>query len=213
MTRRELVAGVSLYLVTDVGDRGGTVETFLADVIEAGVGMVQLRDRALSDRELVDAARVFAHACRENGALFIVNDRIDVALIAGADGVHLGQDDMRPDDVRRLVGADFIIGLSTHSPGQIDAANATSADYIGVGPIEETPTKPGRPAVGLELVRYAARAARKPFFPIGGIDATNAGDVIDAGARSLSVLRAISRAADPVAATRELIDAMTRVPR
>ena len=213
MTRRELVAGVSLYLVTDVGDRAATIEKFLADVVEAGVGMVQLRDRTLADRELIETARVFAEACRENGALFIVNDRTDVALIAGADGVHLGQDDARPDDVRRLAGADFIIGLSTHSPEQIDAANATSADYIGVGPIHETPTKPGRPAVGLDLVRYAARASRKPFFPIGGIDASNAADVVDAGARSLSVLRAISRAADPVAATRELVDAMSRVPR
>jgi thiamine-phosphate pyrophosphorylase len=213
VTRRELVAGVELYLVTDVGDRAGTIESFLADVIEAGVGMVQLRDRTLDDRELVEAARVFARACRDNGALFIVNDRADVALIAGADGVHLGQDDVQPDDVRRLVGTDLIIGLSTHTPEQIDASNATPADYIGVGPIHETPTKPGRAAVGLDLVRYAARAAAKPFFPIGGIDVTNAAEVIDAGARSLSVLRAISRAADPVAATRELVAAMSRVPR
>lgn len=211
MARRDLVGDVDLYLVTDVAGRSGDLATFLAEVIEAGVGMVQLRDRTLADRELVEAARVFARACRDNGALFIVDDRVDVALMTGADGVHVGQDDAEPRDVRRLAGADFIIGLSTHTPEQIDAANATPADYIGVGPIYATPTKPGRAAVGLELVRYAARAARTPFFAIGGIDATNAASVVDAGARRLSVLRAISRAADPAAATRELVDAMTRV--
>lgn len=213
MARRDLVGDVDLYLVTDVAGRSGDLATFLAEVIEAGVGMVQLRDRTLADRELVEAARVFARACRDNGALFIVDDRVDVALMTGADGVHVGQDDAEPRDVRRLAGADFIIGLSTHTPEQIDAANATPADYIGVGPIYATPTKPGRAAVGLELVRYAARAARTPFFAIGGIDATNAASVVDAGARRLSVLRAISRAADPAAATRELVDAMTRVRR
>lgn len=211
--RRDLVGDVSLYLVTDASDRSRDYAAFLAGVIEAGVGMVQLRDKALSDKDLVAMARVFARACRDNGALFIVNDRVDVALFCGADGVHLGQDDATPDDVRKLAGSDFIIGLSTHSPEQIDAANKTPADYIGVGPVHETPTKPGRPAVGLDLVRYAARAAQKQFFAIGGIDASNAASVIDAGARSISVLRAISGAPDPAAATRELIDAMTRVAR
>src|SRR5690349_9206765 len=132
--RRELVGDVSLYLVTDASHRPRDYSAFLADVIEAGVGMVQLRDKSMSDKELVAAARVFARACRDNGALFIVNDRVDVALLCGADGVHLGQDDANPDDVRKLVGSDFIIGLSTHSPEEIDAANKTSADYIGVGP-------------------------------------------------------------------------------
>lgn len=210
MARRELVDGVSLYLVTDVGDRGAGLATFLAGVIDAGVGMVQLRDRTLTDRALIAAARVFAQTCRDNGALFIVNDRVDVARIAGADGVHVGQDDVPPADIRAIAGSDFIIGLSTHTPEQVDAANGTTADYIGVGPVFATPTKPGRPAAGIELVRYAARAARKPFFPIGGIDLTNAAQIIDAGAGRISVLRAISRAPDPVAATREIVDVMTR---
>src|ERR1700687_3271071 len=131
--------------------------------------MVQLREKNLTDRELVAAARLFAGVCRENGALFIVNDRIDVALLSGADGVHVGQDDAHPDDVRRVAGKDFIIGLSTHTQAQIDAANATDVDYVGVGPVHETPTKPGRPSVGVELVRYAAANSRKTFFPIGGI--------------------------------------------
>lgn len=210
--RRDLVADVRLYFVTDASDRRDYA-AFLAEVIEAGVGMVQLRDRALTDKELIAVARVFAQACRDNGALFIVNDRVDIALLSGADGVHVGQDDAQPDDVRKITGADFIIGLSTHTPDQIDAANKTSADYIGVGPIFETPTKPGRPAVGLDLVRYAARAAQKPFFAIGGIDSSNAASVVDAGAQSISVLRAISTAADPAAATRELVDALVRVAR
>lgn len=210
--RRDLVADVRLYFVTDASDRRDYA-AFLTEVIEAGVGMVQLRDRTLTDKELVAVARVFAQACRDNGALFIVNDRVDIALLSGADGVHLGQDDAQPDDVRKVTGADFIIGLSTHTPDQIDAANKTSADYIGVGPIFETPTKPGRPAVGLDLVRYAARAAQKPFFAIGGIDSSNAASVVDAGAQSISVLRAISTAADPAAATRELVDALVRVAR
>lgn len=210
--RRDLVADVRLYLVTDASDKRDYA-AFLAEVIEAGVGMVQLRDRALTDKELIAVARVFAQACRDNGALFIVNDRVDIALLSGADGVHVGQDDAQPDDVRKITGADFIIGLSTHTPDQIDAANKTSADYIGVGPIFETPTKPGRPAVGLDLVRYAARAAQKPFFAIGGIDSSNAASVVDAGAQSISVLRAISTAADPAAATRELADALVRVAR
>lgn len=210
--RRDLVADVRLYLVTDASDKRDYA-AFLAEVIEAGVGMVQLRDRALTDKELIAVARVFAQACRDNGALFIVNDRVDIALLSGADGVHVGQDDAQPDDVRKITGADFIIGLSTHTPDQIDAANKTSADYIGVGPIFETPTKPGRPAVGLDLVRYAARAAQKPFFAIGGIDSSTAASVVDAGAQSISVLRAISTAADPAAATRELVDALVRVAR
>src|SRR5215472_4092929 len=211
--RRDLVGDVRLYLVTDASDHTRDYAAFLADVIEAGVGMVQLRDKNLTDKQLIAIARVFAQACRDNGALFIVNDRVDVALLAGSDGVHLGQDDAHPDDVRNVSGKDFIIGLSTHSPEQVDAANKTSADYIGIGPIHETPTKAGRPAVGLDLVRYAARASQKPFFAIGGLDASNAAEAIDAGAQSISVLRAISSAADPTAATRELVDAMARVVR
>lgn len=206
--RRDLVADVALYLVTDAAVQGGSIEEFLASVIDAGVGMVQLRDKTLTDRELISNARRFAAACRENGALFIVNDRVDVAMLVGADGVHVGQDDVHPGDIRRVAGEDFIIGLSTHSPEQIDAANATTADYIGVGPIHETPTKAGRPAVGLELVRYAAAMAQKPFFAIGGIDPDNAGSVIAAGARSVSVLRSVAKSDDPAGAVRALMDVL-----
>ena len=153
--RRDLLGDVQLYLVTDASVRSGPIEDFLARVIDAGVGMVQLRDKDLSDRELIATARIFAEACRDNGALFIVNDRVDVALLAGADGVHVGQDDAHPDDVRRVAGKDFIIGLSTHSPDQIQTANDTAADYIGAGPIFETPTKPGR------LVTYLCKSVKR----------------------------------------------------
>src|SRR5215469_6736842 len=120
--RRDLVGDVRLYLVTDASDPTRDYAAFLADVIEAGVGMVQLRDKALTDKQLIAAARIFARVCRENGALFIVNDRVDIALLSGADGVHLGQDDADPDDVRKIAGGDLIIGLSTHTPEQVDAA-------------------------------------------------------------------------------------------
>ena len=210
--RRPLVADVRLYLVTDAAERARPLEQFLAAVIDAGVGMVQLRDRSLSDKQLVEAARRFAAICRDNGALFIVNDRPDVALLVGADGAHVGQDDVQPDDVRAIAGDDFIIGLSTHTPDQIDAARATSADYIGVGPVHETPTKPGRQAAGIDLVRYAARFAGKPFFPIGGIDASSAQRVVEAGARSFSVMRAVAHAADPALAVRELMECLAVVP-
>jgi thiamine-phosphate pyrophosphorylase len=170
--------------------------------------MVQLRERRLPDRQLVETAALFADVCRASGALFIVNDRVDVALAAGADGVHLGQDDMPPADVRRVAGDDFIIGLSTHSAAQIDAARDSGADYIGVGPIYATPTKPGRPPVGLDLVRYAAQHARQPFFAIGGIDDGTIAAVRDAGARSVSVLRYVSSAENPAAAARTLLDVL-----
>jgi thiamine-phosphate pyrophosphorylase len=207
--RHDLLPGVSIYLIADARPRASGIEPFLAGVIEAGVGMVQLRDRSLTDAELLTTARIFALACREAGALFIVNDRVDVALLAGADGVHVGQDDVPPNELRRLCGRDFLIGLSTHSTAQIDSANESAADYFGVGPIHETPTKPGRAAVGLELVRYAAKAARKPFFPIGGIDGTNVHEVLEAGAKAVSVFRCVTQAEDPTAAVRRLVDAMT----
>jgi thiamine-phosphate pyrophosphorylase len=139
-----------------------------------------------------------------------VNDRIDIALAIGADGVHVGQDDLPSAAVRKLAGKQFIIGLSTHSPDQIDAAAELDADYIGVGPIYETPTKEGRPAVGTQLVRYAAQHAVQTFFAIGGLNARNVDEVIHAGARGVSVLRWIAQADDPKAAARELLDSMER---
>jgi thiamine-phosphate pyrophosphorylase len=213
--RRELLPAVQIYLVMGAApgavsarSPAASLEDFLTNVIDAGVGMVQLREKNLSDRILLETARRVADVCRDNGALFIVNDRVDIALLSGADGVHVGQDDVHPDWVRQVAGEDFIIGVSTHSVEQVDAANSSCADYIGVGPIYETPTKPGRPAVGLELVGYAASKSRKPFFAIGGINAENASAVRAAGAQAISVVRYVADAADPPRAVRALLDAL-----
>jgi thiamine-phosphate pyrophosphorylase len=151
---------------------------------------------------------VFAPICAAHGALFILNDHPELVAAAGADGVHLGQDDTPVAAARDIVGEGRLIGLSTHTPEQIDGG--AGPDYIGVGPVHATPTKPGRPAVGLELVRYAAAHATVPFFAIGGIDAGNAGAVRAAGARRVAVVRALTEAADPERAARVLRDAITR---
>jgi thiamine-phosphate pyrophosphorylase len=188
------------------------VECRAAHVVEAalrgGVDLVQLRDKDASDAAVVDAGRKLVALCHEHGALFVVNDRPDLALDCGADGVHLGQDDAPVEDARAEVGERLAIGVSTHSPDQIAAAEASSADYYAVGPVHATPTKPGRPAVGLELVRHAATAASKPWFAIGGIDPGNAREVAAAGARRIVVVRAIRDADDPEAAARALVAAL-----
>ncbi len=164
--------------------------------------MVQLREKNMSDGALLAAAMDWSAACRKFDVLFVVNDRLDVALACGADGVHLGQDDMPPRAAREIGGEDFIIGLSTHSPQQIRDAADAPVDYIGVGPIHETPTKPGRPAVGLDLIRFAAESAAQPFFAIGGLQPENVGAVVKAGATRVSVLRWIANSDDPRSAAR-----------
>lgn len=208
--RRERLRAASLYMVCGAFPDGGELPDLVRGAIAGGVDVVQLREKELPDDELVSVAVALQALCSRLGALLIVNDRPGVALDSGADGVHVGQSDLPVDLVRELVGEELLIGLSTHSPAEIDAVDASVVDYIGVGPVHETPTKPGRPAVGLELVRYAAVNAPVPFFAIGGIDATNVQEVLDAGARRICVLRAVAAAADPRAAAqalREPIDA------
>ena len=151
-----------------------------------------------------------AALCDEAGALLILNDRPDLVAAAGADGCHVGQDDMDVPAARALAGEGAIVGQSTHFPAEIDAA--TEADYIGVGPVYATPTKPGRPAVGLELVRFAGAFAPVPFFAIGGIDASNVDAVVEAGARRIAVVRAIADAPDPRAAAAQLRAAIVGEP-
>jgi thiamine-phosphate pyrophosphorylase len=163
-----------------------------------------------SDDEIVAAARRFARVCAEHGALLILNDRPDLVEPARADGVHVGQDDVPVADARRLVGPDRLVGLSTHTPEQVVAAGERDVDYIGVGPIHETPTKPGRPAVGVELVEYAARHAPVPFFAIGGITPTNLAAVRAAGATRVAVVRALTDAEDPEGTARALRAAIMR---
>jgi len=202
---RPALHGVRIYLITDAHPRVSPIETFLRRAIAAGVGMVQLREKQLDDAPLLAVARRCAEVCRAAGAFFIVNDRTDIAQAAGADGVHLGQDDLPVGEVRRIAGDRFLIGLSTHSAEQIVAARNADIDYIGVGPVYETPTKPGRPCVGTELVRYAVEHAAQPFFAIGGIDPGTVDAVVAAGASRVSVLRYIAQADDPAAATREIL--------
>jgi thiamine-phosphate pyrophosphorylase len=153
---------------------------------------------------LLENAALVREACSDAGALFILNDRPDLVAAAGADGVHVGQDDMSVADARSLAGDDALVGLSTHSPQQVDEAQTAGVDYIGVGPVHLTPTKPGRPAVGPALVDHAARSSSLAWFAIGGIDHTTVGAVRAAGARRIAVVRAITEAADPEQAAREL---------
>jgi thiamine-phosphate pyrophosphorylase len=200
--RRARLSEARLYLVCDSRPGGRELLDVLGTALAGGVDVVQLREKHMDDDALTALARAAVALCARAGALLIVNDRPAVALAAGADGVHVGQEDMPVAQVRELVGEDLLIGLSTHAPEEVDAAG--EADYLGVGPVHATPTKPGRPAVGLELVRYAAQHAPKPFFAIGGIDAGNIGAVVDAGATRVAVVRAIAEAADPEAAAREL---------
>jgi thiamine-phosphate pyrophosphorylase len=215
--RRTQLATARLYLVcgalADRPSAGGLeLPDLLREAVAGGVQIVQLRDKYLDDGELTAVAHAAKALCERLGALFIVNDRPSVAVEVGADGVHVGQEDMPVAEVRELVGPDMLIGLSTHAPAEIDAQDAALADYIGVGPVHETPTKAGRPAVGLELVRYAAEHSPVAFFAIGGLDAGNLGEAIDAGARRAVVLRAIADAEDPQGAARALRELLDAAP-
>jgi thiamine-phosphate pyrophosphorylase len=207
--RRARLGQAHLYLVCPhaTGPGASDVERLpdlLRGAIAGGVDVVQLREKHLPDDELASVADAVRVLCERLGALLIVNDRPWVAAEAGADGVHVGQDDMPVTEVREVVGPDMLIGLSTHAPEEIDAVDPSVVDYIGVGPVHETPTKPGRPAVGLELIRYAAAHARVPFFAIGGLDQGNLAEAVAAGAARVCVLRAISDAEDPERAARVL---------
>jgi thiamine-phosphate pyrophosphorylase len=208
--RRARLAAARLYLVCGAAPDASALPELLRGAIAGGVEIVQLREKHLADDELAAVANAARALCERLGALLIINDRPTVAVEVGADGVHVGQEDMPVSEVRELVGPEMLIGLSTHAPQEIDAVDPTLVDYIGVGPIHETPTKLGRPAVGLELIRYAAAHARVPFFAIGGLDAGNLGEALEAGAERVCVLRAIAAAEDPEQAARtlhELIDA------
>lgn len=211
-TLRNRLGRSLLYLVTPESPRMGDLDEFLPRVLEAGVDVVQLRCKQMEARELLERSAVVRRRTSEFGALFIVNDRVDVAIAAGADGVHLGQDDLPVAEARRQMGPVPVIGLSTHSREQLIAAMHTEADYAAVGPVFPTPTKPGRPSVGLDLVSFAADRAPKPLFAIGGIDPSNVQRVVEAGASRIAVVRALVQADDPGAAARALVRALRAAP-
>jgi thiamine-phosphate pyrophosphorylase len=201
VTPRERLHASRLYLVCDARPLD-----WLRAALRGGVDVVQLRDKALGPDGLVEAARAFRAAADEAGALFVLNDLPDLVGACQADGVHVGQDDATPAQARALVGADRIVGRSTHAPDQLAAAAADpDVDYLAVGPVHETPTKAGRPAAGLAYVEHAAaHDPGKPWFAIGGLHAGNLREVVDRGATRAVVVRAITEAADPEAAAREL---------
>lgn len=186
-----------LYLITPARPKAGEMDDFLPRVLEAGVDIVQIRDKNLEAGLLMPFCEVVRKRTREFGALFVVNDRVDVAIACGADGVHLGQDDLPITCAQSQMGRDMFIGRSTHSPGQLSSGFASGADYCAVGPIFSTPTKPGRPAVGTQLIEYAKSFGDRPVFAIGGIDETNLAGVLEAGARRICVVRALTDAEDP----------------
>jgi thiamine-phosphate pyrophosphorylase len=203
--RRERLRRAHLYLVIDAEVGGRPSDAVVEAALQGGVDLVQLREKDGPDDEIVATGKRLRALCDEHDALLVVNDRPDLALHCGADAVHVGQDDEAIDSVRRAVGGDLLIGVSTHSPEQVAAALEADVDYFAVGPVHATPTKPGRPAVGLDLVRHAASAARdRPFFAIGGIDTSNVAEVAAAGAERVAVVRAIRDAADPRAVAAEL---------
>ena len=208
--RRQRLRSCRLYLITSpVPDLEGVV----AGALAAGVRIVQYRAKEgeggaaapQDDRGRLDQAGALRELCRRHGALFLVNDRLDLALAVDADGVHLGQGDLPPAVARRLLGPDRLIGRSTHDVGQLRQALAEGCDYVGVGPVRATPTKPGRKPVGLNFVAAAAAECPVPFFAIGGIDAAGVAAVRRAGAGRVAVVRAITAAADPAAAAADLL--------
>ncbi|MFJ8646622.1 thiamine phosphate synthase [Streptomyces sp. NPDC093546] len=205
-TARALLSDARLYLCTDARKRQGDLPEFLDAVLASGVDVVQLRDKGMEAGEELEHLEVFADACRRHGKLLAVNDRADVAHAIGSDVLHLGQGDLPVPAARAILGDQVLIGRSTHGEAEVDAAVAEpGVDYFCTGPCWPTPTKPGRYAPGLDLVRYAASLdQRRPWFAIGGIDADNLDQVLDAGARRIVVVRAITEADDPAAAAASL---------
>ncbi|MEU8965755.1 MULTISPECIES: thiamine phosphate synthase [unclassified Streptomyces] len=205
-TAREQLADARLYLCTDARKRQGDLPAFLDAVLASGVDIVQLRDKGMEAAEELEHLAVLADACRRHGKLLAVNDRADVAHAIGADVLHLGQGDLPVPAARAILGEGVLIGRSTHAEAEAAAAAVEpGVDYFCTGPCWPTPTKPGRHAPGLDLVRYtAALATDRPWFAIGGIDAANLDEVLDAGADRVVVVRAITEADDPAAAAADL---------
>ncbi|MFP3578207.1 thiamine phosphate synthase [Arthrobacter sp. fls2-241-R2A-200] len=224
MTQHQAIASARLYLCTDARARQGDFEDFVDAAFQGGVDIIQLRDKTLEAAEELEKLAILRSVAERHGRLWAVNDRADVASVSGAPVFHIGQKDLPLGAARGLLGGNTAIGLSSHDPRQIDAAINASAgtaalDYFCVGPVWATPTKPGRAAVGLELVTYAAEAVKRveekagrneplPWFAIGGIDLDNVEQVVAAGASRVVVVRAITEATDPTTAAKSLIEAL-----
>jgi thiamine-phosphate pyrophosphorylase len=209
--RRERLRTARLYFVCEALPGGEDPEALLRAALGGGVDIVQLREKERGRDVIERSARTFRRLCDTYSIPFIVNDDPELARACDADGVHVGQDDVAAAEARKILGPEMIVGLSTHSAEQIAAAAQQLVDYISVGPVWETPTKEGRPGVGLELVSHAAESASHPFFAIGGIDPSNAAAVVAAGARRLGVVRAIRDAGNPAAAAEALRAALGEV--
>ena len=200
--RRNRLQDCRLCLITSPSDN---LLGQVGAALRSGVGMVQYRAKDGSDRERLEEARSVAELCHQSGALFIVNDRIDLALAVDADGVHLGQDDLPTDIARQLIGADRLLGRSTHNLDQVRQANAEACDYLGLGPVNSTAVKPDRQAIGTTLVGDATALSERPVFAIGGINSTNLGQLTGVGCRRVAVIGAIMGADDPGAASTDLL--------
>ncbi|MGH9021623.1 MAG: thiamine phosphate synthase [Acidimicrobiia bacterium] len=205
--RRRLLAEATLYFcVPDRPDLASVV----ASVCAAGVDVVQLREKRLDDRALLARAALARDAAWAAGALFILNDRPDLALACGADGVHVGQDDVAPSVCRAILGPDRLVGLSTHAPDELAASATLPVDYVSVGPVEATPTKPGRPGTGLGYASLAADTAGVVFFVTGGVSAETLPALLGLGVRRVVVVRAIADALDPAVAARGIRELLPR---
>ena len=196
--RQQLLSRSRLYLVTSPNER--LVETVEA-ALKGGLTLVQYRDKIADDTVRLEQAKKLRQLCHAYGAIFIINDRVDVALAVDADGVHLGQQDLPISIARQLLGPHRLIGRSTTNSQEMQAAIAEGADYVGVGPVYQTPTKEGKAAAGLEYVSYAAKNCSIPWFAIGGIDPNNINDVINAGANRVAVVRSLMQADQPTLVT------------
>jgi thiamine-phosphate pyrophosphorylase len=200
--RRQQLQDARLYLVSSPCEE---LYSIVEAALKGGLQLVQYRDKNTDDKIRIANAQKLRQLCRDYGALFIINDRVDLALAVDADGVHLGQQDLPIAVAREILGSQSLIGRSTTNPQEMESAISEGADYIGVGPVYETPTKAGKAAAGLEYIRYAVQHATVPWFAIGGIDLANVSNVLDAGAERVAVVRAIMQAEDPTLVTQQFL--------
>jgi len=210
MSRKKLLKKPGIYLIADRDTlKGKDIASVVSKSLDAGADIVQLRDKTATNEEFLEAAKKIKSLAKDKGALFIIDDRVDMALALDSDGIHLGQDDTPVETARRILGKKKIIGLSTHSASQIDEATKKDVDYISVGPVYSTPTKPDYAPVGLDLIRTASRKLKIPFVAIGGIDESNIKEVTAAGAKRIAVVRAILSSDSPFEATKNMITQMS----